>query len=46
VLDDAGHAVDAEFTRAEFPTGDRPNGSPYGIQGGLFESWFQPKRDG
>jgi hypothetical protein len=46
VLDKSGHAVDAEFTRAEFPTGDRPSGSPYGIQGGLFESWFRPKRDG
>jgi hypothetical protein len=42
VVDESGRAVDSEFTRAEFPTGDRPHGSPYGIQGGLFESWFQP----
>ncbi|HEY3127850.1 MAG TPA: hypothetical protein VGL91_00180 [Acidobacteriota bacterium] len=34
-------AVDAEFVRAELPTGDRPIGSKFGIQGGLFESWFQ-----
>lgn len=33
-------AVDAEFVRAELPTGDRPSGSPLGIQGGTFESWF------
>ena len=35
-----GKAIDAEFVRAEFLTGDRPSGSPYGIQGGQFESWF------
>jgi hypothetical protein len=40
VLDEQGRAVDAEFTRAQFPTGDRPAGSGFGIQGGLFESWF------
>ena len=45
VIDDDGRAVDAEFTRAQLPTGDRPAGSDYGIQGGLFESWFQPVRD-
>ena len=33
-------AVDAEFPRAELPSGDRPAGSPLGIQGGVFESWF------
>lgn len=33
-------AIDAEFVRAELPTGDRPSGSPFGIQGGTFESWF------
>jgi hypothetical protein len=32
--------IDAEFVRAELPTGDRPSGSPFGVQGGLFESWF------
>jgi Collagen triple helix repeat (20 copies) len=33
-------AVDVEFPRADWPTGDRAANSPYGIQGGLFESWF------
>jgi DNA-binding beta-propeller fold protein YncE len=46
VVDAHGRAVDAEFVRAEFPTGDRPAGSPYGIQGGLFESWFSSSMDG
>jgi DNA-binding beta-propeller fold protein YncE len=46
VLDTNERAVDAEFVRAELPTGDRPSplGLPLdqqpGIQGGLFESWF------
>jgi len=40
VVDVNGKAVDAEFARAELPTGDRPSGSNYGIQGGLFESWL------
>ncbi|MGH8066289.1 MAG: helix-hairpin-helix domain-containing protein [Candidatus Entotheonellia bacterium] len=40
VLDSGGRAVDAEFVRAQFPTGDRPAGDPHGVQGGLFESWF------
>jgi hypothetical protein len=40
VIDIKGRAIDAEFVRATFPTGDRPAGSPLGIQGGLFESWF------
>jgi hypothetical protein len=40
VLDERKLAIDAEFTRAELPTGDRPSGSPLGIQGGTFESWF------
>src|SRR6266496_2882814 len=47
VLDLKGRAIDAEFVRAELPTGDRPSpplGLPLdqqpGIQGGLFESWF------
>jgi hypothetical protein len=35
-----GRAIDAEFVRAELPTGDRPQGSKHGIQGGTFESWF------
>jgi hypothetical protein len=44
VLDtnDPPRAIDAEYVRAELPTGDRPSGSDVGIQGGLFESWFQP----
>lgn len=32
-------AIDAEFVRAELPTGDRPRGAKAGIQGGKFESW-------
>jgi hypothetical protein len=40
VLDEKGRAIDAEFTRGELPTGDRPSGSDFGVQGGLFESWF------
>jgi DNA-binding beta-propeller fold protein YncE len=41
-----GKAIDAEYVRAELPTGDRPSPlvnldrSKFGIQGGLFESWF------
>ncbi len=41
VVDVDGRAVDAEFVRAELPTGDRPKPSTFGIQGGLFESWFK-----
>ncbi len=46
VLDtgDPPRAIDAEFARHEFDTGDRPSGSDVGVQGGIFESWFQPKR--
>jgi len=43
VLDSNGKAVDAEFTRAELPTGDHPKASAFGVQGGLFESWFTVK---
>jgi hypothetical protein len=46
VLDSKGKAVDAEFARAELPTGDHPNGSVFGVQGGLFESWFTVKAQG
>jgi hypothetical protein len=38
--EDKPRAVDAEFPRAQLPSGDRPAGSPFGIQGGVFESWF------
>ena len=41
VLDLRGRAVDAEFVRAELPTGDRPAGSDFGVQGGVFDSWFE-----
>jgi DNA-binding beta-propeller fold protein YncE len=48
VLDPSGRAIDAEFVRAQLPTGDRPRppdpASALGIQGGLFESWFQLAR--
>ncbi len=40
VIDSFGKAIDAEFVRAELPSGDRPSGSKAGIQGGIFESWF------
>lgn len=40
VLDANERAIDAEFVRGQLPTGDRPEGSDFGIQGGLFESWF------
>ncbi|HEX2094967.1 MAG TPA: hypothetical protein VHG28_21380 [Longimicrobiaceae bacterium] len=47
VVDVHGRAVDAEFVRAQLPTGDRPAGSDHGVQGGLFESWFRlaPRTD-
>ena len=46
VKDIKNRSIDAEFVRAELPTGDRPDPGPLpldkqpGIQGGLFESWF------
>ena len=42
VLDvkDRPRAIDAEFVRASFPTGDHPEGAVVGVQGGVFESWF------
>ncbi len=46
VIDTDGRAIDAEFVRHEFDTGDHPAGSKYGIQGGTFESWFEPRRQG
>jgi len=46
ILDATGKAIDGEFARVELPTGDRPGGSPVGIQGGLFESWFTIKPQG
>ena len=45
VVDKKGCAVDGEFTRASFDTGDRPVGSDFGIQGGLFRSWFGIRKD-
>ena len=44
VMDDKQRAIDAEFVRGELPTGDRPTGSEFGVQGGLFESWFWLKK--
>jgi hypothetical protein len=46
VLDDQSppRAIDAEFVRAELPSGDRATGSTHGVQGGLFESWFTTVR--
>lgn len=45
VVDIEGRAIDAEFVRGELPTGDRPAGSDFGVQGGLFESWTTPLRE-
>ncbi|MEI6067223.1 MAG: hypothetical protein WCP96_07780 [Methylococcaceae bacterium] len=46
VLDGKERAIDAEFTRAELPSGDRPRApdDKFGIQGGTFESWFTIKQ--
>jgi DNA-binding beta-propeller fold protein YncE len=51
VKDRRDRAIDAEFVRAFLPTGDRPEpplsqplAEQLGIQGGLFESWFQIQR--
>jgi hypothetical protein len=46
VVDENKKAIDAEFVRGQLPTGDRPQGSKVGIQGGLFESWFTLKQPG
>ncbi len=50
VKDTKDRAIDAEFVRAQLPTGDRPRppaaeplDKQVGIQGGLFESWFSVK---
>jgi len=50
VKDTKERAIDAEFVRAELPTGDRatPGALPLdkqpGIQGGIFKSWFTVKQ--
>jgi hypothetical protein len=45
VIDINKRAVDGEHLRGKLPSGDRPAppapGHERGIQGGLFESWFQ-----
>jgi hypothetical protein len=53
VKDTKDRAIDAEFVRAQLPTGDRPRppatqplDKQVGIQGGLFESWFSVKPRG
>lgn len=50
VIDLNGKAVDGEFLRMQLPTGDHmgtastpPAADPFGLQGGLFESWFKLK---
>ena len=40
ILDDTERAIDAEHVRGQLPTGDRPTGNEYGLQGGIFESWI------
>ncbi len=44
ITDISNRAIDAEFVRGSLPTGDRAQGSSYGIQGGTFESWFRLDR--
>ena len=39
ILDEKERAIDAEHVRGQLPTGDRPTGNSYGLQGGVFESW-------
>lgn len=48
VIDAKGKAVDGPFLRMQLPTGDHmgtasapPNPNPLGLQGGVFESWFE-----
>jgi hypothetical protein len=36
-------AISAEFVRAQFPTGERPQGSGLCLEGGTFESWVNVK---
>jgi DNA-binding beta-propeller fold protein YncE len=46
VLDDKGNAISAEFVRHELPTGLIPRGGPFGLEGGVFESWFTIGKNG
>ena len=41
VLDLEERAIDGEFLRGKLPTGDRPLGSEFGLQGGRFYSWME-----
>ena len=41
VLDTSSRAICCEFVRAEFPTGQIPHGQDFGLEGGLFFSWFE-----
>lgn len=43
VVDTDGRAIDAEFPRIDFPSGDGPGGHRLGLQGGKFESWLVPR---
>jgi hypothetical protein len=40
VLDASGRAICSQFVRGDLPTGQIPKKGDYGIQGGIFESWF------
>jgi len=44
VLAADGRAIDAEYPRADFPSGDGPGGAELGTQGGRFESWVTAGR--
>jgi len=40
VVDQSKRAVCSEFVRAQLPTGEIPAGGTFGLEGGVFESWF------
>jgi hypothetical protein len=40
VMDASGRAICSDFVRAQLPTGEIPKGGNFGIEGGIFESWF------
>jgi hypothetical protein len=40
VVDQSQRAVCSEFVRAQLPTGEIPAGGTFGLEGGVFESWF------
>ena len=45
IIDPSGFAIDATFMRSNLPSGNRPEGSPRGREGGIFESWVTVGHD-